>query len=125
MFAEVFEPAWDAATNDDVFRLRICDLSRALACGSLEVIRYDLAPGGVLAPIPARSVEQVVLVLAGRATVRGTGGDHELESGQAACVSLHIGSLSIENRTADVVRLLTLSARLPALPTDRPAALDP
>jgi len=75
---------------------------------------FELEPGASTFPLHVHYAnEEILVVLAGRPTLRTLDGERELAPGEAACFRAgREGAHRIDNRSDDVVRLLVVSTMI-------------
>ncbi len=76
---------------------------------------FELDPGARNLPYHAHhGIEEVIVVLAGRPTLRSPAGERELATGEVVCCPAgREGAHQLINRTAAAVRFLVVSSRSP------------
>ena len=110
----VFEPDWDAEQDRPPFSWRRARLGRQAGSEKLGASLFELPPGASSFPLHAHHAnEEMLVVLAGRPTLRTLDGERELEPGElVACRTGRAGAHRIDNRSDEPVRLLVLSTML-------------
>ncbi len=83
----VFDPEWDAEQDQPPFRWRRARIGRQAGSQKLGASMYDLPPGASSCPLHIHHAnEELVVVLAGRPTLRTLDEKRELEPGEViAC----------------------------------------
>lgn len=107
----VFEPEWEREIDQPPFRLRGARVGAQAGAERLGASVYELPPGGASFPMHAHHAnEEMIVVLAGRPTLRTPEGERELEPGElVACPVGRRGAHRLDNRGADPARVLVLS----------------
>jgi uncharacterized cupin superfamily protein len=110
--ANVLEPDWDMERDEPPFRWRRARLGRQAGARELGASLFELPPGAATFPLHAHFAnEEMVIVLAGRPTLTGAGGERRrLEPGEVvACPAGREGAHRIDNETDDAARVLIVS----------------
>jgi len=110
----IFEPEWDVEQDRPPFRWRRARLGRGAGSQKLGASLYDLPPDASTWPMHIHHAnEELMVVLAGRPTLRTLDGEQVLEPGEVvACPAGRDGAHRVENRTGDAVRLLIVSTMI-------------
>ena len=109
----VFNPEWDepGGATPAPFTTRGASVGRQAGAERLGASLYELAPGQANCPFHYHyGNEEMLIVLAGRPTLRTLEGERELEPGEV--VAFHIGpdgAHRLDNRTNETVRVLIVS----------------
>jgi uncharacterized cupin superfamily protein len=108
--ANVFEPDWVERT-DAPFRGRAARVGAAAGAERLGATLYEIDPGENGSPFHLHHAnEELIVVLAGRPTLRTHDGSRELEPGEVvACPVGRSGAHQLQNRTDERVRALVIS----------------
>jgi uncharacterized cupin superfamily protein len=104
------EVEWDAA-DPDGYRAGMLRFGRSLGAVMLGGSLYELPPGQSNCPYHYEyGNEEWLIVLTGRLTVRGPGGDEELAPGDVVCFPVGPdGAHKLTNRGEETCRVLMLS----------------
>jgi len=110
----VFEPRWDAEEDRPPFRWRRARIGRQAGSEKLGASLYELPPGASTWPMHIHHAnEELMIVLAGRPTLRALDGERALQPGEVvACPAGRGGAHRIDNRTGEAVRLLVVSTMI-------------
>ena len=110
----VFEPHWDAEQDRPPFTWRRARIGRQAGSEQLGASLFELPPGASSFPLHVhRANEELVVVLAGRPTLRGIDGERELEPGEVvACPTGPKGAHRLDNRAEEPARVLIVSTML-------------
>jgi uncharacterized cupin superfamily protein len=106
--ANLFEPDWDAEQDRPPFTWRRARLGRQTGARSLGASLYELPAGAATFPFHIHHAnEEMILVLAGRPTLRTLEGERELEPGEVvACPVGRAGAHRLDNRGEEPARVL-------------------
>ena len=111
--ANVFDPDFDAEQDEPPFTWRRARLGRQAGAEALGASLFELAPGASSFPLHVHHAnEELIVVLAGRPTLRSLGDapERELEPGEVvACPAGRRGAHRIDNRGGEPVRLMVVS----------------
>jgi uncharacterized cupin superfamily protein len=109
--ANVFRPEWDAERDQPPFRWRRARLGRQAGTESLGASLYELEPGARTFPLHAHYAnEELIIVLAGKPTLRTLNGERELEEGDVvACPAGRQGAHRLDNAGKTMARVLIVS----------------
>src|SRR3954452_4896650 len=109
--ANVFEPSFDAEQDRPPFTWRRARLGRQAGAEALGASLFELAPGAASFPLHEHHAnEEMIVVLAGGATLRSIDGEPDLSPGHlVACPAPRPGAHRIDNRGAEPARLLVVS----------------
>ncbi|MGI8593616.1 MAG: cupin domain-containing protein [Solirubrobacteraceae bacterium] len=112
--ANLFEPEWDDEQEESPFTWRRARLGRQAGCEQLGASLFELPPGGSTFPLHFHHAnEEVLVVVAGRPTLRTLDGERELVPGEmVAFPTGRRGAHRLDNRTGGVVRVFFLSTML-------------
>ncbi|MBI5105774.1 MAG: cupin domain-containing protein [Solirubrobacterales bacterium] len=109
--SNVFEPSWDLERDEAPYRWRRAFVGRQAGARDLGASLFEVAPGGETFPLHAHLAnEELLVVLAGRPTLRTADGDRELTPGEV--VAFPAGPAhphGLRNDTAEPVRVLMVS----------------
>jgi uncharacterized cupin superfamily protein len=110
----VRNPHWDAEQDRGPFRWRRARVGLQAGARELGASVFDVPPGASTFPLHAHHAnEELVVVLAGRPTLRTMEGERELEEGDVVtCRTGRRGAHRIDNRTEAPVRVLIVSTML-------------
>jgi uncharacterized cupin superfamily protein len=110
----VFEPDWDAQQDRPPFTWRRALLGRQAGGEKLGASLFELPPGASSFPLHVHHAnEELIVVLAGRPTLRALGSERTLEPGEVvACPAGRRGAHRLDNRSAEPVRVLVVSTML-------------
>jgi uncharacterized cupin superfamily protein len=110
----VFEPAWDAEQDRPPFRFKRARIGRQAGSRKLGSSLYELPPGAAAWPLHIHHAnEELIVVVAGRPTLRTLDGERPLEPGEVvACPAGREGAHRVDNRTDEPVRLLVVSTMI-------------
>jgi uncharacterized cupin superfamily protein len=110
----VFEPRWDAEQDRPPFTWRRARIARQAGSEQLGASLFELPPGASSFPLHIhRANEELIVVLAGRPTLRGIDGERELETGEVvACPTGRKGAHRLDNRADEPARVLIVSTML-------------
>jgi len=91
----IFDPGWDAEEDRPPFKWRRARLGRQAGSQKLGASLYELPPGASTWPMHIHHAnEELIIILAGRPTLRSLEGERVLEPGEIiACpaAAAHIG----------------------------------
>jgi uncharacterized cupin superfamily protein len=109
--ANVFRPDWDAERDDPPFRWRRARLGRQAGAEDLGASLFELAPGDSTFPLHVHHAnEELIIVLAGRPTLRTLTDERLLEEGEVvACPTGRRGAHRLDNRGDSPARVLIVS----------------
>ena len=109
--ANVFEPDFDAEQDEAPFTWRRARLGRQAGSEALGASLFELPPGASSFPLHVHHAnEEMIVVLAGRPTLRSIDGERELEPGElVACPAGRRGAHRDDNRTGEPVRFMVVS----------------
>jgi uncharacterized cupin superfamily protein len=107
----VYEPSWDAEADRPPYRWRRSRVGLQAGCERLGASLFEVAPGASTFPLHVHHAnEELLVVLAGRPTLRTLEGERELATGEAvACPAGRSGAHRLDNRTDEPVRVLIVS----------------
>src|SRR5918996_975232 len=110
----MFEPEWDAEQDRQPFTWRRARLGRQAGSERLGASLFELPPGASTFPLHAHHAnEELLVVLAGRPTLRVAEGERELAPGEVvACPVGRAGAHRIDNRSDEPVRVLVVSTMI-------------
>lgn len=110
----VFEPSWDAEQDRPPFTWRRARIGRQAGSKQLGASLFELPPGASSFPLHVhRANEELIVILAGRPTLRGIDNERELEPGEVvACPTGPNGAHRLDNRTDEPARFLVVSTML-------------
>src|SRR3954454_10551290 len=109
--ANVFEPDFDAEQDEPPFTWRRARLGRQAGAEALGASLFELPPGASSFPLHVHHAnEEMIVVLAGRPTLRSIDSERELSPGElVACPAGRRGPPRIDNRSDEPVRFLVVS----------------
>jgi uncharacterized cupin superfamily protein len=109
--ANVFEPDFDAEQDKPPFTWRRARLGRQAGAEKLGASLFELPAGASSFPLHVHHAnEEMIVVLAGRPTLRSIDAERELEPGElVACPPGNRGAHRLDNRTEEPVRFLVVS----------------
>ena len=109
--ANVFEPDFDAEQDKPPFTWRRARLGRQAGAEALGASLFELPPGASSFPLHVHHAnEEMIVVLAGRPTLRSIDGARELEPGElVACPAGRRGAHRIDNTGDEPARFLVVS----------------
>ena len=112
--ANVLEPQWDEEQERPPFSWRRARLGRQAGSRALGASLFELPPGCSSFPLHVHHAnEEMLIVLAGRPTLRTLESERELAEGEiVACPVGRAGTHRIDNRSEGPVRLLVISTML-------------
>jgi uncharacterized cupin superfamily protein len=108
----LFEPDWDAESDNPPFRWRRARLGRQAGSRELGASLFELPAGAATFPLHAHYAnEELLIVLAGRPTLTGLDGvTRELAPGElVACPAGREGAHRLDNHGDEPVRVLIVS----------------
>jgi uncharacterized cupin superfamily protein len=116
MAPNVFEPDWERAVEHGSFALRGSRVGAAAGASALGLGVFELAPGKRNLPYHAHfGIEELLVVLAGRPTLRTPAGERELAPGEVVAFPAgRAGAHQLINRTDEPVRYLMASTKAQA-----------
>jgi uncharacterized cupin superfamily protein len=109
--ANVFEPDWDAERDEPPFRWRRARLGRQAGSQDLGASLFEVPPGGATFPLHAHFAnEELLVVLAGRPTLRTREQERELAPGEVVAFPAgERGAHRLDNTSDEPVRVLIVS----------------
>jgi uncharacterized cupin superfamily protein len=109
--ANVFRPEFDEPRDHDGFRAKRARLGYRLGAERLGVSLWELPPGELAYPYHFHlAEEELLVVLAGRPSLRDPSGWRELEEGEVVSFPRgERGAHQLANRTEEPVRFLAVS----------------
>ena len=107
----VNEPRWDAEQDTGPFRWKRAFVGRQAGARDLGASVFEVPPGASTFPLHAHHAnEEILVVLAGRPTLRTADGGRSLEEGDLVSFTTgRAGAHRIDNRTEQPVRVLIVS----------------
>jgi uncharacterized cupin superfamily protein len=110
----VFEPKFDAEQDRPPFTWRRARVGRQAGTEKLGASLFELPPGASSFPLHVHHAnEELIVVLAGRPTLRTLDGERELSPGEVvACPTGNRGAHRIDNRGDEPARLLIVSTMI-------------
>jgi uncharacterized cupin superfamily protein len=107
----VNNPQWDAEQDEGPFRWRRARVGKQAGARELGASVFELPAGASTFPLHAHYAnEELLVVLAGRPTLRTTEDERTLEEGEVvSCITGRAGAHRIDNRTDEPVRVLIVS----------------
>jgi uncharacterized cupin superfamily protein len=112
--ANVLEPDFDADQNRPGFSYRRARVGRQAGATELGASLYEIPPGQATFPYHAHSAnEEMLIVLAGRPSLRTPEGWRELEPGEVVAFATGAdGAHQILNRSQEPTRLIVVSTMI-------------
>ena len=110
----VFEPSFDAEQDEAPFTWRRARLGRQAGGEKLGASLFELPPGASSFPLHVHHAnEELIVVLAGRPTLRTIDAERELSPGEVvACPPGRRGAHRIDNRSDEPIRFLIVSTMI-------------
>jgi uncharacterized cupin superfamily protein len=111
MAANLFDPDWDAEQDRPPFTWKRARIGRQAGAQQLGASLFELPPGASSFPLHVHYAnEEMLIVLAGRPTLRTVDGERELAPGDVIAAPVGPGGAHrIDNRGDEPVRLLVVS----------------
>jgi uncharacterized cupin superfamily protein len=111
MTANIFDPHWDAEQDEPPFTWRRSRIGRQAGSEKLGASLFEVPPGASSFPLHIHYAnEEMIVVLAGRAILRGLDDSRELSPGDViACPTGPRGAHRIDNHSDEPVRFLVVS----------------
>jgi uncharacterized cupin superfamily protein len=112
--ANLHDPDWDAGQDTPPFSWRRARLGRQAGARELGASLFELAPGCATFPLHVHHAnEEMIVVVAGRPTLRDLDSEHVLEPGDVvACPPGPGGAHRLDNESGEPVRVLIVSTML-------------
>ena len=112
--ANLFEPEWDQEMDREPFRWRRARLGRQAGGEKLGASLFEVPPGAATFPFHAHHAnEELVIVVAGRLTLRSADGEREVAPGDVvACPTGVRGAHRLDNRSDEPARALIVSTMI-------------
>jgi uncharacterized cupin superfamily protein len=109
--ANVFEPEFDAEQDKPPYTWRRARLGRQAGSEELGASLFELPPGASSFPLHVHHAnEELIVVLAGRPTLRSIDAERELSPGEVvACPAGRRGAHRLDNRTSEPARFMVVS----------------
>jgi uncharacterized cupin superfamily protein len=110
----VFDPSFDAEQDRPPFTWRRARIGRQAGAEKLGASLFELPPGASSFPLHVHHAnEELIVVLAGRPTLRTLDGQRELAPGDVvACPTGDRGAHRIDNHSAELARFLIVSTMI-------------
>jgi uncharacterized cupin superfamily protein len=110
----VFEPSFDAEQDETPFTWRRARIGRQAGSEKLGASLFEVPPGASSFPLHVHHAnEELIVVLAGRPTLRTIDDERELAPGEVvACPTGRGGAHRIDNRTDEPIRFLIVSTMI-------------
>ena len=110
----VTHPRWDAEQDNGPFRWRRARVGQQAGARELGASVFELPPSASTFPLHVHYAnEEILVVLAGRPTLRTVAGERTLEAGAVvSCTTGRAGAHRIDNRTDQPVRVLIVSTMI-------------
>ncbi len=107
----VFEPEWDAETQQPPYRWRRSWIGRRAGAEQLGASLFEIEAGASTFPLHVHYAnEELVLMLEGTLVLRSLGGEQTLGPGDVvACPAGTRGAHRLDNRSAESARVLIVS----------------
>jgi len=112
--ANLYEPEFDREMERPPFRWRSALIGAQAETEQLGASLYELPPGSSSFPLHAHFAnEELIVVVAGRPTLRTLEGERELPPGEVvACRAGRAGAHRLDNRSDEPARVLIVSTRI-------------
>jgi uncharacterized cupin superfamily protein len=109
--ANLYEPEWDAEADREPYRWKRSRLGLRAGARELGASLFEVPPGASTFPLHAHhNNEELLVVVAGRPTLRSLDGERELAEGEVvSCPMGRQGAHRLDNRTDQPVRVLIVS----------------
>jgi uncharacterized cupin superfamily protein len=109
--ANVFEPEWDAEQDEPPFTWRRSRIGRQAGAERLGASLFEVEPGSSTFPLHVHHAnEEMLVVIAGRPTLRTLDGERELAPGEVVAFPAgRGGGHRIDNRSDEPARVLLVS----------------
>lgn len=110
----IFDPEWDAEQDEPPFTWRRARLGRQAGGEQLGASLFEVPPGASTFPLHVHHAnEELLVVVAGRPTLRNLDGERELAPGElVAFPTGRSGAHRLDNRGDEPARVLILSTML-------------
>jgi uncharacterized cupin superfamily protein len=110
----VTDPRWDAEQDRGPFRWRRARVGRHAGARELGASVFEIEPGASTFPLHAHHAnEELLVVLAGRPTLRTIDSERELEEGEVVAFPVgRPGAHRVDTRTEAPVRVLIVSTMI-------------
>jgi uncharacterized cupin superfamily protein len=107
----VFEPEWDSEQDEPPFTWRRARVGREAGSERLGASLYELPAGASSFPLHLHHAnEELLVVLAGRPTLRTLDGERDLEVGEVVAFNVgRRGAHRLDNRSGEPARVLLVS----------------
>ena len=107
----LFEPEFDSRSDRPGFESRRAKLGAGAGAERLGASLYELTPGSAAFPLHYHlGNEELLIVVAGRPTLRTPGTERELDTGEVVAFPVgEAGAHQVVNRSAEAVRILIIS----------------
>src|SRR5688572_8369604 len=104
----LFEPGWDAAQDEAPYTWRRARLGRQAGAERLGASLFEVPTGASMFPLHVHHAnEELLVVVAGRPTLRTLEGERELEPGEVVAFPTgRRGAHRVDNRGSEPVRVL-------------------
>jgi uncharacterized cupin superfamily protein len=112
--ANIFQPDWDTEQERPPFTWRRARLGRQVGSERLGASLFELPPGASSFPLHIHHAnEELIVVLAGRPTLRTLDSQRRLEPGELVpCPTGRAGAHRLDNRQEEPARVLVISTML-------------
>lgn len=112
--ANIFDPRWDAEQDEAPFTWRRARLGRQAGGERLGASLFEVPPGASTFPLHVHHAnEELLVVIAGRPTLRTLEGERELAPGElVAFPAGRSGAHRVDNRGDEPVRVLIVSTMI-------------
>jgi uncharacterized cupin superfamily protein len=109
--ANIFEPDFDLERDEPPYRWKRAWLGRQAGARDLGASLFEIPPGGETFPLHAHlHNEELLIVVAGRPTLRTSDGERELRVGQVVAFPAGLtGAHALRNATDEPSRILLVS----------------
>jgi uncharacterized cupin superfamily protein len=110
----LFDPEWDASRDEPPFQWRRARLGRQAGSRQLGASLFELPPGAASFELHVHHAnEELIVVVAGRPTLRTLESERELEPGEVvACPTGRQGAHRLDNNTDQPARVLIVSTMI-------------
>jgi uncharacterized cupin superfamily protein len=112
----IFEPEWEREFSRGPFEVRGASVAKAAGSEKLGATLYEIPPGKRSVPYHAHfAVEELIVVLSGRLSLRTPEGERELDAGEVvACPAGEKGAHGLTNVGDEPARVLIASSKADA-----------
>ena len=112
----IFDPDWEREVSQGPFALKGSSVGRAAGATKIGATVYEIPPGKKNLPFHSHhAVEEMVIVLSGRLSLRTNDGERELEVGEVvACPTGAAGAHQLSNVGTEPARAMIASSKADA-----------